>query len=366
MNQEGHLSTYDLKLTVRSPLFVGNGAVIKKTGYVLNPAASRVLVLDTDKLLHYIVEKGLADRYESFVLSGQTNISAFLTKECGLSREAVEQLGLYQVNVAGALDNYHSLKEIRQITRTKDHQVYIPGSSLKGALRTALLFGPVLKSNPRPNEHLFKDYKFNEGKYTNTLRYTRDFQKKAVGEVASVLQGIRISDSAPISNRRIVLASKVDADPNGDINSLNVVWECIAPGTEIHFQMTLDHAVLDRCRFHDGWGINVDTILQSICDFEAYYQKQYMPHFTKPAGYVDVDHPCILRLGGNTGYFAKSLAYPYWKEQALTEVSNYMMHSFPRHLHQYDIEDGISPHMVNYAQYNGELYPMGICEVSIT
>lgn len=366
MIREGHLSTYDLELTARAPLFVGSGGLIKKTGYVLNSAASRVLVLDPDKLLRCIVEKGLADRYESFALSGQTNISAFLTKECGLSREAVEQLGLYQVNVAGALDNCHSLKEIRQITRTNDNQVYIPGSSLKGALRTALLLGPVLRSRPGPNEHLTRDYKFNEGKYTNTLRFARDFQKKAVGEVASVLQGIRISDSAPISNRRIVLASKVDADIDGKINSLNVVWECVAPGTDIHFQLTLDHAVLDRCKFNDSWGINVDTILQSICDFEAYYRSQYMPHFTKPVGYVNIDYPCVLRLGGNTGYFETTLAYPYWGDRALAEVSKYMMRSFPKHLHQYDMEDGISPHMLNYAQYDGKLYPMGACEVSIT
>lgn len=366
MIREGHLSTYDLTLITRAPLFVGSGAVIKKTGYLLGNTGNRITVLDTDKLLWHLASNGFAEQYESFVLSGQTNMYRFLTQECGLSRSELNGLSLYQVNVANVLDNTHSLKEIRQITRTADNRVYIPGSSLKGALRTALLLGPIAKAAPGPQEHLYREYKFREGKYTNTLRYVNDVKGKAVGEVASVLQGIRISDSAPVSNRYITLASKVDAATNGETNKLNVVWECIAPGTELHFKLTLDHSVLDGCFFNGKRGIDVDIIRSAICDFAAYYRKQYMTKFQKPAGSIDINCPNAIWLGGNAGYFSKTLSYPYWKDRALDEVSSYMASSFPRHKHKFDKEHQISPHTLSYAQCGGKLYPMGLCEVNIT
>lgn len=366
MIREGHLSTYDLTVTTRAPLFVGTGAIIRKTGYLLNPSNSTVTVLDPEKLLSYVVENDLADKYESFILSGQSNMYRFLTRECNMPKDSLAQLGLYEVSAAGVLDHDHSMKEIHQITRTADHQVYIPGSSIKGALRTALLLGPVSKAVPGPQEHLFRNYQFREGRYTNTLRYANAKDNKSAGETASIFQGIRISDSLPISNEHIALASKADVSTGGDTSSLNVVWECIAPNTELRFKLTLDHSVLDNCFFDGKRGIRVETILQAISDFAAYYREQYESKFIKPEDSKEFDFPYALWLGGNAGYFSKTLTYPYWKERALDEVSRYMMSSFPRHGHKRDKQLQISPHTLSYARCNGSLYPMGLCEVSIT
>ena len=130
--------------------------------------------------------------------------------------------------------------------------------------------------------------------------------------------------------------------------------------------MTLDHAVLDNCRFNGRQGIGIEVIQGAIRDFAAYYRQEYVPKFVKPTGCVESDCPNALWMGGNAGYFSKTLAYPYWKDQALGEVSDYMALSFPRHGHRSDREQGISPHTMSYARCNGKLYPMGLCEVEIT
>lgn len=55
-----------------------------------------------------------------------------------------------------------------------------------------------------------------------------------------------------------------------------------------------------------------DSLLESIQQFDAYYQQTYARHFTLPRGAVNLpQQPCLI-LGGGSGFFAKSLAYPIW------------------------------------------------------
>ena len=369
MIREGHLSVYDLTLTTRSPLHLGTSRVINKTDYIFDPRQSLLTVLDTQKMFQALLERDLVEAYEAFILGGQNNMFYFLVRECGFTNEDIQRMSLYQVNTAGSLGAGQSLKDIKQIVRAPDGQVYIPGSSIKGAIRTALLLGPVSRAVPGKDEHIGFDYSFREGRYVNKIEYLnipeRDKYKLHGSTVSSVMQGIRISDSQPISNSHVALASKVDILPDGQSNQLNLMWECLPPGTQLHFKMTLDHSVLDHCEFNGGRGIGVDTILQAIGDFSAYYEDTFATKFLVPAG-NSVSYRNAMLLGGNTGYFSKTLAYPYWKERALDEVSRFLHARFPKHNHKDDPLHGISPHTISYARYDGKLYPMGLCEVSIT
>lgn len=365
MIREEHLSVYDLTLTTCAPLFVGSGGVLKKTDYMLDHVHSRVTVLDTDRLLAFLIQQGLVDAYEAFILSGQTNMYGFLRKQCGLSQTVLNSLGLYQMDIAGTLDDSHSLKEILRLSRTADNRVYVPGSALKGALRTAMLLGPVSTAEPGEQEHLHRRYTFREQPFVNTLQYQNARTPGISGHTASVMQGIRISDSLPVDNSRIVLASKADVLPDGRVNHLNVLWECIAPGTQLHFKLTLDHSVLDHCAFDGKQGIGLETIRQAIGDFAAYYQQNYASKFPVPEGARVLSCKLPMWLGGNAGYFSKTLSYPYWGDRGLEEVSAFMRETFPKHKHKRDQALGIAPHTMSYACCRGILYPMGVCEVEI-
>ena len=369
MIREGHLSVYDLTLTTRSPLALGNSRVINKTGYIFDPRNSLLTVLDAQKMFQLLLDRDLAEQYEQFIFSGQTNMFRFLVKECGFSDGEIRQMSLYRINTAGALDEKQILRDIIQITRTSDGRVYIPGSSVKGALRTALLLGPVSGTFPRGDEHLTRDYSFREGSYFNKIEYLnapeRDRYHLRNNPSSSIAQGIRISDSVPISGQCVALATKVDVALNGESRSINLMWECIPPKTQLHFKLTLDHSILDHCEFNGRKGISVDTLMQAVSDYSVYYQEHFVSKFQKPVGCSHVSFQNALLMGANTGYFAKTMSYPYWKDRALEEVSGFMQTTFPAHGHRKDPESGISPHMLNYGRYNGKLYPMGLCEVSI-
>ena len=73
-----------------------------------------------------------------------------------------------------------------------------------------------------------------------------------------------------------------------------------------------------------------------------------------------------LILGGGSGFFAKSLAYPYLgEEEGLRWTAEQMKQMFHNHKHERDAENGISPHTMKYARFRGRLYPYGYCGVNI-
>ena len=170
MIQQDHLQIFDLTLNVWAPLFVGNGSSYTKKEYMYNTRNGKVSFLDEQKFFSFLVEHDLVDKYGQFMLSEQSNLRAFLSKDCGISDAELKTLTRYQIEVGDALDAEHSLKEIHAFQRDAQGHAYIPGSSIKGALRTAWLLSAVLADRSighslAPNRRAT----FPEEKYVNQL-----------------------------------------------------------------------------------------------------------------------------------------------------------------------------------------------------
>ena len=361
-----HLTVCDLILTTRSPLHIGSGNTCAKTDYLFDPRTETVSMINPDALLAWLYRGQLADRYERFVLSGDTRLFHFL-KDCGITDRELDQLCLYRVNASDALDDSHSLKEIHTFIRDSRHQAYIPGSSVKGALRTVILSGLIAKEKKgrwpdatRKTESARQMQKL-EGLYLDTLTLKKDkFGNVANDPVNSILRGLSISDSEPIPDENLILVGKNDVDEKGEYKKLPLCRECIRPGTELRFKMTMDHSALPKV-------FTAETLVQMIRDFDAFYQKTYLSRFKPPAGASPVSYQNSLILGGGSGFFSKSLAYPYLgTPEGMRYAEKRMSEQFRRHGHDKDIsKHGISPHMMKYGRYQGQLYPYGVCEVSI-
>lgn len=90
MIQQDHLQIFDLTLNVWAPLFVGNGSSYTKREYMYNTRNGKVSFLDEQKFFSFLVEHDLVDKYGQFMLSEQSNLWAFLTKDCGISDAGAE------------------------------------------------------------------------------------------------------------------------------------------------------------------------------------------------------------------------------------------------------------------------------------
>lgn len=357
MTQQGHLQVFNLILTTWAPLFIGNGYSYTKKSYLYNSRNGKVSFLDEQKFFEFLVERDLVEQYSQFILGPDTNLWAFLTKECWVSDSELKPLTRHQVNVSDAMDATHTLKEIHAFQRDAYGRAYIPGSSIKGALRTAWLLDAVLNDNNTGRTlPSGRRASFPEENYVSLLHLNPNRKSDAVN---SIFRGIQVSDSAPIPDDRMMLAEKIDTSTRGGTHCINLCRECVSPNTRIRFHLTLDQSIL---KGH----ITQETLEKAIQRYDTYYQQTYAQKFAPPSGSVSLPQQPYLILGGGSGFFAKSLAYSYLGEkEGLYWTADQMTQMFRKHHHERDIEIGISPHTMKYAQFNGRFYPYGYCGVNI-
>lgn len=364
MIERDHLQVYELTLTTKGLVHIGSGRKLPRKEYIFTGSRQRPMVafLDEQAFFDMLIQNELVDAFEMYCMQPGGDLSTFLFKDCRLTREQVKPAILYEVNASDAMDEEHSLKDIECFMRDAHQRAYIPGSSVKGAIRTAMLFSllskePVHKDFPRKKGFDIKTSYLPEEGYFNTLGLTDP--RRAGDAVNSIMRGIQISDSQPIDNHNMALALKMDVMADGRINVINLCRECVAPGTRIKFQMTLDQSILKG-----EW--TVQKILQAIEAFAKYQSSKYVGCFDIPLKCEQPTGGNILMLGGGAGFFSKSLAYPYLGiNDGLKWTSKYLDAAFNKHKHWEDEELGISPHTLKYGKYMQQLSAFGACEVMV-
>lgn len=372
MIQEGHLQVYDLILTAVTPVFVGSGDEYKKIEYMYDDRKKDVRIIDRKKFFRYLLENGLADEYEKAILGNihfdlhefiKPHITgpgdfASMTLYKIRAENVVEDSDRGPKNKKSVRGNKNAaggrgrLSEIKAFTRNEMQRAYIPGSSVKGAFRTAMLVH-MLKDGDRLDLKDVETGKL-EKELLNTL--SLDNERKD-SEVNSVMRGLSISDSEIISDRRMILTRKCDISVKGNKRELPVVRECIEPGTRVRFRMTIDTSVKD--------GICLDLLRGAVADFGKYYREYYVNKFKFTEEMFQASWDSCISLGGGSGYFGKNIEYARsGEEEGLRRVSNIMAQKFPNHKHE-DDSLLISPHMLKMTNYKGKLYEYGICKVEI-
>lgn len=344
MNREGHLENYRVELRTCGPVFIGAGFKYSKNSYLFNQRERTISIIREDALMKWILERGNVNAYEHYVLRESNRGLNYMLERMSISPRDKQKMIRYTIDAGDVLREGTSLKQIDAFIRDANGEAYIPGSSLKGALRTALLFSEIQK-----NERLSGTRRgtVSEDVYFHVLQLNNN-KKDAVN---SIMRGISISDSVRISDAALTLVQKVDLRQDGYESEPNLIRECIKPEQKICFSMTLDRAIL-RTAFQ------IEEIKRAISDFFRYYRDTFSKRFPE-----DPELPqsgSYIFLGGGSGFFGKTVVYPYLGyDAALNEVSKCMNHN-------QDAERfGISPHCMKYGAAGTWLSEFGLCEVKI-
>lgn len=365
-----YLKTYRIKLTTLGPLYIGSGRSVGKKEYIYDRIAKKVYIPDQQKMYGWLIQNGYQAQFMEFMLQEKVPKEGFTAwlRQNRIDARVWKEWIAYTLDSSDAVDNDHAKIEIQACMKDAYGMVYVPGSSLKGAIRTALMGSALYRNRGKLQLEAKKviDAPFSgrtnylsreERSLSERVFHTAGRKENRKDMVNDCMAGIRISDSGPLDTDCLILCRKKDELPNGNGKSLNVLRECIRPQTEIVFDLTIDSTL------YKG---DAETILRAIFQFGKCYTECFGSKFRSG----DVLGKGMLYLGGGCGYASKTVTYPLFGGNGVKTVSRIIDATLPykikgQHKHYKDVELGVSPHTIKKTTYKGKKYSFGLCQLEI-
>jgi CRISPR-associated protein Csm5 len=241
-----------ITLTVRilSPVVIGTGERCNPMGFFVADDG-RVWVVDERKFIEVLIERGLAEGFRIW-LEGQLqqnrrpNLKGFFDEKKIPAEKRAEILRASVAYVLPLVSSEQRMSRFNLCLKTPDHRPYIPGSELKGAIRTAVLVKMLnddvnllrqLAKNLRPNMPRGQMNALWQGNEWLLLRRNQN-DRDAHNDF---FRGIAISDSEPLLTDALRIYAAKRLNMSRDVT---VFVEAIAPNSET--EVTLSVACPDR------------------------------------------------------------------------------------------------------------------------
>lgn len=406
------LETAKMCLKVVTPINIADGIVLGAKDYLYDSRRQKVYFLNLHQWHLFIYKHMLLEKYESYLANFRDKQS--LLEWLQMQGYDIEDVRTVITSEAQAtvnlMDNEKkkTLNDINRHIQQPDGSLYVPGSSIKGVFRTAILYSllqkrqdikvkywcyikqqmdiieKLLEEERKPRELQIMPYsvikkKKNqatkeidkliaslESELLHTLRLKDDKERNISNKnaVCSAMRGLQVSDTYASRNMQTAILQKVDGgfDKFGKASpkKLPIFRECMLPKAELFFDVKVEKAVMNTI------GINsVDDLLKATHSFFAAvtdllqqaFGKEYQEAFQGVAA-------GNMFLGGNTGFLSKTLLAMLApdKDTAKNTIKVLLDKSFKTHKHLLR-DKVIAPRTLKCTNYNGKLMLMGVAEV---
>lgn len=288
--------TYKVTIRTLGPVHIGSGRSLDNSDYIYDPSTQMIHVINGRKFVQFLNAHNQLTNYLNDVekKGRRLNLYTYLTKSTKLPDKWDEFIE-YSMRIYAPDKN--KLNTIQPFIRDSMNYAYLPGSSLKGAIRS------ILVGNKRDRD-------------TNQL-----------------MGNILVSDSAPIDDQSLVVYQKVDM--NKKENPLSLYRECIDVDQAIVTYITINHGVT-----------SIDELKNRLSLYYRNYYNKYLIGFEQTdAGKVvfeenkvpsvpnQQDDEQVMFLGGGVGFAYKTTHYQrYNKRKAREEAFNVLRQRF-RHVY---------------------------------
>ena len=287
--------TFQFSLLAMAPIHTGSGdkytsrEFIYEDGYFYFP--------DMGKFYNRMVEKGYDQKFERFLQERKESASnnrliSFLED----NRISDRDFGGYRIKETGfetEKNNIDSqlgtINEVAKFMRDPYGNPYIPGSSLKGAIRTILM-----NTNPHWNNKKVVDTR---GKNPKENKNMIPWVPKKGKEFNNIFNAIRVSDSKPFRNDSLILVQKWDYSAKSlTPKPLPLYREAIAPSTKINFTITTTTKEA---------GILIEELGKRAQAFYKAYKNFFLSDFPENKIQSNLQYP--IYLGAGSGAWTKTI-----------------------------------------------------------
>lgn len=404
--------TAKMCLKVVTPINISDGIVLGAKDYLYDSRRQKVFFLNLHQWHMFIYKHMLLEKYESYLANFRDKQS--LLEWLRMQGYDIDDVRTVITSEAQAtvnlMDNEKkkTLNDINRHIQQPDGSLYVPGSSIKGVFRTAILYKllqkrqdikskywcyikqqvdiikTLLEEERKPRELQIMPYSVIkkkkdqaakeidkqtaslESELLHTLRLKDDKERNISNKnaVCSAMRGLQVSDTYASRNMQTAILQKIDGgfDKFGKASpkKLPIFRECMLPKAELFFDVKIEKAVMSTI------GINtVDDLLKATHSFFAAvtdllqqaFGKEYQEAFQGVAA-------GNMFLGGNTGFLSKTLLAMLApdKDTAKNTIKVLLDKSFKNHKHL--LRDKIiAPRTLKCTNYNGKLMLMGVAEV---
>lgn len=404
--------TAKMCLKVVTPINIADGIVLGAKDYLYDSRKQKVFFLNLHQWHMFIYKHMLLEKYESYLANfrDKQSLLEWLRMQ-GYDIDDVRTVITSEAQATVNLMDSERKKTLNDISRhiqQPDGSLYVPGSSIKGVFRTAILYKllqkrqdikskywcyikqqvdiieKLMKEERKPRELQIMPYSVIkkkkdqatkeidkliaslESELLHTLRLKDDKERNISNKnaVCSAMRGLQVSDTYASRNMQTAILQKVDGgfDKFGKASpkKLPIFRECMLPKAELFFDVKIEKAVMSTI------GINtVDDLLKATHSFFAAvtdllqqaFGKEYQEAFQGVAA-------GNMFLGGNTGFLSKTLLAMLApdKDTAKNTIKLLLDKSFKNHKHL--LRDKIiAPRTLKCTNYNGKLMLMGVAEV---
>jgi CRISPR-associated RAMP protein, csm5 family len=376
-----------LSLTIVSPTNIGGPEKLTTKDYMYNYDAGEVYLLNNYEWFRFLARHNKLAEFEIYMQNemvrpnGRTMYdwakntigASQLTKDVlGPAIGSIMKSSIYNEG------RKNSLNDITPQIRGANGEVYIPGSSIKGVIDSAIIshmlrnnkafrstvqreLRKVLDVYKRKNaRNLFKDiFKMVNLailKHIHVLTNNEGKPFKAI--LASAFRGISVSDAMPMSAIQTEVLKKEDSCVDEDgTHEISVHRECILPNQKFTFTLTLDTAITKEI------GItSIDQVLDILQeDFDATHKllaskfKKVSPSIFKAL------KPANAYIGSNTGFVQKTIimaAFTDDEKTGIDIIKAILDVNFQKAKH--DSKDHfMAPRAIKLVKWNGNYYEMG-------
>ncbi|MEI0508399.1 type III-A CRISPR-associated RAMP protein Csm5 [Brachyspira intermedia] len=362
---------YEYKITVKTltPIFIGSGEELNKTMYVYDNKTNKVSIIHKERLYSFLESKELFEKFSEDCMKENFSISDFfngIDYDDSIFKYSLEYRDNNIIN-----NNKDSLNSINTFVKSCDVP-YIPGSSIKGAIRTAIIANAIIENKDKLKFYM-KD---------KSIRQMSNLEDEIIKKYIlkdkfnknKLFNSIHVSDSNPIpiycdeknETSNFFIGSRYDYSlKSKDINAMSIQLEFLKPDTIFTFNLSIDRLLSNV--------FDIKYIIDSLNKYFNIYKKTIdlfsnALSITKNQyhAYRNSENANIF-IGGHNGYFTKNIIYSIAKfhgDKEGIEIKD-IVEKIKRHIRkdEEDCYEEICPRTLRFTKYDDIFYDIGICSI---